>query len=123
MRNYVQEGRTLSYYNSSGATISAGAAVVVGGQVGVAINDIADGASGTLSMEGVYTLPKTSGAAINVGTAPIFDVSAGAFVPAGTATAAGDITGAVTAWATAASADTTVNVKIGVGNGAVASGT
>lgn len=120
MRNFVQEGRTLHYVNATGADIASGDAVPVGGTIGVAIADIPAGGSGELASEGVFELPKTAGAAIDAGTAPIFDASAKAFVPAGTATAAGDVSGAVTAWEAAAAAATTVKVKIGVGNGAVA---
>lgn len=119
MRNFIQEGRTLTYTNA-GAAIPAGAVVPVGGIIGVAIADIPSGASGELATEGVFEVPKANGSAINAGTAPIWDVSAGKFVPAGTATAAGDVSGAVVAWATAASAATTVKVKLGAAVGTVA---
>jgi len=120
MRNYLQPGDTLHYTNATGADIAAGAPVIVGSQIGVAIGDIANGESGPLSMGGVYILPKTAGAAIAQGTAVIFDKSAAAFVPVGTATATGDVTGACTAWEAAASGDTSVAVKINTGAGAVA---
>lgn len=120
MRNFIQQGDTLHYTNATGADIASGAAVIVGSQIGVAIGDIADGASGDLAMTGVYSLPKTAGAAIPQGTAAIYDKSAAAFVPVGTATATGDVSGACTAWEAAVSADTTVLVKINTGAGAVA---
>lgn len=121
MRNFRQEGRTLHYVNATGADIAAGAAVVVGNMIGVAMGDIANGAAGPLSMEGVYALPKSAGAAIGQGSAAIYDVSAKAFVPAGTATAAGDLSGAVVAWEAATAAATSVVVKLG-GVGTVATG-
>ena len=61
MKNYVQEGKRLDYTNDSGEKILSGQAVVVKGQVGVAFGDIEDGEEGTLSLEGVYTLPKKNG--------------------------------------------------------------
>jgi predicted RecA/RadA family phage recombinase len=123
MNNKIHEGSTLSYANAGGA-IASGAPVVVGNQIGVAITDIAASTgTGELAMDGVFELPKTAGAstAINQGTSPIYDVSAGAFVKEGTATAAGDVSGAVTAWETAADGATTVKVKLNTGKGTVAS--
>ncbi|KJS36674.1 MAG: hypothetical protein VR70_13805 [Rhodospirillaceae bacterium BRH_c57] len=120
MKNFVQKGEAVAYTNGTGAAIASGDAVVIGGQIGVAAVDIADGATGTVSMEGVYSLPKTAGAAIALGDAAIWDVSAGAFVPSSATPATGDVSKAVVAWVAAASADTTVMVKINVGVGTVA---
>lgn len=120
MKNLIQDGKRITWTNGTGSAVSAGDPVVIDGQIGVASVDIADGASGAVAMEGVFELPKTAGNAINQGTAPVFDVSAGEFVPEGTATATGDISGAVVAWETAASGDTVVQVKLNVGIGAVA---
>jgi predicted RecA/RadA family phage recombinase len=117
---HIQDGKTLTFTNSTGADIAAGAPVVVGRQIGVAAVNIPNGESGELYMTGVHKLPKTAGAAIVQGTAPIFDVSTGAFVPQGTATATGDVSGAVTAWAPAASAATVAWIKLNTGIGTVA---
>ncbi len=118
---HIQDGKTLTYTNGTGSAIAAGAPVVVGNQIGVAAVDIANGETGELFMTGVHKLPKTGGAgAITQGSAPIFDVSSGEFVPAGTATATGDVSGAVTAWASVADAATVVWVKLNTGIGTVA---
>lgn len=117
--NYQQEGKRITWTNGTEDAVSAGDPVVVGTQIGVACVDIAAGASGAVEMEGVFTLPKTTGAAINQGTAPLFDISTGTFLPQTGTAAAGDISGCCVAWATAASAATSVIVKINVGIGTV----
>ncbi|MHC8493428.1 capsid cement protein [Thalassospira sp. SM2505] len=120
MKNFVQHGATMHWTNGTGSDVSSGDVVVVGNQVFIAITDIADGSSGDLSSEGVYTVPKTAGAAITQGDAAIYDVSAGAFVPSSATPATGDVSGAVTCWVAAASGDTSVAVKINTGVGSVA---
>lgn len=120
MKNYMQKGSSLNYLNETGASILSGDPVVVGNQIGVAGVDIPDGEAGSVEMEGVFTLPKTGGSEIVQGSTPVFDVSAGAFVPEGTATASGDVTGTVTCWETAASAETVVVVKLNTGKGSIA---
>ena len=117
MINRVEDGKCKDWTNGTGSDVSAGDPVVVGNQIFVASVDIADGASGSLRAEGVFQLPKTAGSAINEGTAPVYDLSAEAFVPEGTALAAGDVSGAVVCWETAASAATTVKVKLNAGIG------
>jgi len=121
MKNMIQKGARMDFTNGTGSDIAAGDPVPVGNQIGVACGDIPNGQSGVLAMEDVFELPKTPGNAINQGTAPTFDASAGTFVYQGVATAAGDITGACTCWETADSAATTVKVKINTAIGAVAS--
>ncbi|RCK32492.1 hypothetical protein TH9_12225 [Thalassospira xiamenensis] len=122
MKNYAQKGNSLDYLNSTGALIPSGSPVVVGNQIGVAATDIAVGETGTVYMEEVFGLPKTAGAstAMIQGSTPVFDISAGAFVPEGTATATGDVTGAVTCWEAAADADDMVYVKLNTGKGSIA---
>jgi predicted RecA/RadA family phage recombinase len=56
MKNYIQDGKTIEV--TAGADISAGDLVLVGLKVGVAINDIANGANGALAMEGVFEVKK-----------------------------------------------------------------
>lgn len=121
MKSNVQKGDVIDFLNETGSLITSGSPVVVGNQIGVAATDIADGMTGSVAMEEVFDLPKTSGAgAIGIGTTPVFDVSAMAFVPEGTATATGDVTGAVTCWAEAADGDETVSVKLNTGKGSIA---
>jgi len=59
MDNAVKDGKTLRF--TAGSAISAGDLVQVGKYNGVAINDVANGASGTLAIEGVFTLVKKAG--------------------------------------------------------------
>lgn len=120
MKNHVQKGDIVHFKNETGAAILSGDPVVVGNQIGVAAVDIADGETGEVMMEEVFDLPKTAGSAITQGSTPVFDVSAGEFVPEGTSTATGDVTGAVTCWEAAASAATTVSVKLNTGKGSIA---
>jgi predicted RecA/RadA family phage recombinase len=61
MKNYIQDGRYLDH--TAGADITSGQLVQVGDLHGVAVTDIANGAAGALAMEGVFTLPKLTGAA------------------------------------------------------------
>lgn len=111
-KNKMSEGIALVFTNGTGSLIPSGAPVVVNSMVCVAAGDIADGANGTLYPVGVFWLPKTAGAAIDQGTKPLFDISAGAFKQEGATAAAGDISGAVVAWEDAESAATTVAVKL-----------
>ncbi|WP_339774234.1 DUF2190 family protein [uncultured Thalassospira sp.] len=119
MKNYIQAGGSLLFVNATGSTIASGSPVVVGSQIGVAAVDIVDGESGTVTMTGVFSLPKTAGAAIVQGDAVAFDASASAFVPSSAVAAEGDVTGACTAWEAAESAATSVVVKINTGVGTV----
>lgn len=120
-KNYVQDGHVINYTNATGAAISSGDVVPIGHIIGVALVDIADTATGVVQLEGVFELPKTAGAttAINQGTAPVWDLSASAFVKEGTVAAAGDISGSVTCVETAADAATTVKVKLNTAIGTI----
>lgn len=115
---FKESGEVISLV-ASGADITVNSVVVVGRQLAVAATTIADGSTGIGDMEGVHRLPKTAGAAIDKGTAPVWNVSAGAFVPDGTALAEGDIGGAVTCWEDAGSAATEVLVKLNTGIGTI----
>lgn len=120
--NVVEDGNTIIHTNGSGSAISAGAAVAVNNQIGVAHDDIPDTEDGVLHMSGVFSLPKTSGAstAIQPGEAVMYDDSANAFVKqAGATPATGDITNCCVAWAAAGDNDTTVDVKLNVGVGVI----
>jgi predicted RecA/RadA family phage recombinase len=120
MKNFRYEGRSLTWTNDTGADVSSGDVVVVGSQIGVAAVDIADGASGTVVMEGVFALPKVSAAVIAQGESVIWDASEGACEDDQATPATGDVSGACTAWEDAAATTTTVLVKINTGVGTVA---
>lgn len=72
MKNYEQEGDSIEI--TAGANITSGQLVQFGRLHGVAVADIASGARGAISLEGVYTLPKLTGAAADACTAggPVF---------------------------------------------------
>jgi len=119
--NYIQEGKTITYANTGTAIVS-GQVVVIGNSLAVALGDIAaTSGSGSVMVDGVFELPKTAGAssAIAFGTLPIWDVSAGKFVKAGTSPATGDVSGAAFCVEAAVDADTVVRVKLLLGNGTV----
>ena len=58
--NYIQDGDILDY--TAGAAISAGDVVVIGTIGGVAITDIANGATGAVAISGVFRVTKATGA-------------------------------------------------------------
>jgi predicted RecA/RadA family phage recombinase len=67
--------------------------VKIGQILGVALVDIAAGASGSVQIRGVFTVPKVSGAVIAQGESLMWDVSAGAFDDKAAVPATGDVTG------------------------------
>jgi predicted RecA/RadA family phage recombinase len=105
MKNFVENGGTLRY-TVSGTAVKSGDVVMVGKVGGVAITDGAVGETITLSTQGVYRLPKSSGA-IAQGQAVYVSATDGSL----TTTATGNnLLGY--AWEDAASGDSAVNVKI-----------
>lgn len=57
-KNYVQQGAVLSLVIAAGC--SAGDAVIVNSFKGVALEDIAATESGSVALDGVWSLPKTA---------------------------------------------------------------
>lgn len=108
-KNFVQNGSTVEF-TASGAVLS-GDVVVIGGLVGVAIDDVADTETGVAVIDGVWELPKTASGAIDQGASIDYDVSAGEFAIIGTA-ASGDLVDCGVVVEAAADGDTTVLVKI-----------
>lgn len=92
--NFVQPGKTMSWTNGTGNAVASGSLVIVGQVLGVALVNIAAGATGAVMLEGVFTLPKVSGAVIAAGESLVWDVSAGAFDDNAATPATGDISGA-----------------------------
>lgn len=72
-QNYVQEGDVLNYTNASGSTITSGAAVLIGTWLGVALADIANGATGSVAIEGVFTVAKLGTDVVSQGAALYWD--------------------------------------------------
>lgn len=106
MATYVHDGMTIDH-TPSGA-VAAGDVIVVGSIVGVAPRAIAANALGAIQVEGVFDFPKGSGE-ITAGAAVYWDADPGEI----TTTASGHVF-CGHAIATAASAATTVRVKLSV---------
>ena len=115
-RTYVTEGEVLQWTNSGGATVAAGTVVAIGNVLGVTQVAIAAGATGSVSINGVFTAPKVSGAVIAQGDSLVWDVSAntnaGAFDDNAATPATGDISGAAAlAYEAAGAGVTSLRVK------------
>lgn len=117
-RTFVQPGKIVTHSNSSGSDISAGDVVVMGDTVGLALVDIPDGEEGSVSIQGVHKVPKTSGTAWNQGDKIDWDASAGEFHK-GVTPATGDVTNAGVAAADAASGDTEAELLLTPGTGSI----
>lgn len=59
-KNFIQEGKVLDY--TAAADIASGQFVLVGAIGAVALAAIANGATGPVQVEGVFSVPKASGA-------------------------------------------------------------
>ncbi len=112
---YRGEDDVINYPNS-GADIAVNAIVEMGAKtIGVAMQNIASGATGPVAIKGRFTVPKAAGTDWAVGDRVDWDTSAGNFGKGITA-AAGDIVGAAICTKTAATADTTGEVAFMPGN-------
>lgn len=117
--NKVQDGTVIPWTNG-GAAVSSGDVVVVGNLVGVALEDIAGSATGSVAIDSVWTVPKTAGTAWTQGAQLSYDVSLGEFnTPAALTEATGDVLLCGVAFVAAGSADTTGNVLINAPSSAV----
>lgn len=78
--NFIQNGSFVDF--TAGADVASGELVALGSLYGIATNAVANGGKGVLALEGVYTVPKTTGVgtAIAVGGPAYYDVSEGAQV-------------------------------------------
>ena len=112
MKTYVQNGDVVDY--TAGSDISSGDVVVIGGRVGVAVNDIANGKTGAVRVKGVVTLPKASAAVIGDGEGVIWDGSAGNCDDDQATPASGDLSFAGVAVGAAGNGAVLVNVDLGV---------
>ena len=91
--NFKQPGDVIAWVNGSGAAKVSGQVVVIGKILGVCLVDIAIGATGSVAVDGVFSVPKVSSAVIPQGSNLLWDASAASF-DVGTATAAtGDVSG------------------------------
>lgn len=84
--NYYSCGKALDHTNAGASTIPSGSAVLLGTVLGVALVDIAVGATGSVAVEGVWKLARTSGQTYAIGAALYWDDTAKAI----TTTASGN---------------------------------
>lgn len=103
---FVQQGEVMDYVNG-GSAVASGAVLVIGVRVGVALADIAANATGSVAMEGVFTVAKVSGTAFAQGVALYWDAT-----NSRTTTTASGNTLAGYAFTSAASGATEVNLKL-----------
>lgn len=74
MKNYVQQGETLTL--TPAAAVASGVGYLFGaGLFGVAANDVASGEAGEFVTEGVVSIGKTSALAISVGDRLFWDAT------------------------------------------------
>lgn len=104
MTNFIQDGDTIEYVNA-GSAISAGDVVVIGKLVGIAVTDIAATTGvGTVSLEGVFNVPKHVGTAFTQGAQLFWDGTEVTNDPTDTPLG--------TAHDAAGSSDATINAKL-----------
>lgn len=108
--NKIQTGARMTYANATGSKISSGDLVPIGATFGIAAADIANGSSGEVIMEGVFEIDAVNTAGITQGNPVYYVASTGKASPT-----AEDQKYIGIAWATKASAGTTVKVKLGCG--------
>jgi predicted RecA/RadA family phage recombinase len=108
--NLIQNGKTMTWNNNTDSDVSSGDLVNVNGTFGVALVDIAKGASGILAMEGVFEIQAINTAAIAQGNPVYADASTGKGSPT-----AEDQKYIGICWESKAEAGTTVKVKLGAG--------
>lgn len=120
--NLVQEDGVKLWTNGTGSAVSSGGVVVAGNMIGVALVDIANGATGSVDFTPgrVFSgIPKVTAAVFVVGEKLIWDTSAGKFDDSAATPATGDVTGAVVAWVAGTSSDTTCTIMLTPGNSTV----
>ncbi len=88
----IQPGKVIDY--TAGADITSGSVVRIGQILGVALTDIANGATGPVQIEGVFEVPKVTAAVFAQGESLTWDSSVGKFDDNLAVAASGDITGA-----------------------------
>lgn len=105
-QNHVQEGKVMTWTNGTGSAVVAGQVVIVGFLVGIALGDIASGASGELALEEVWEVTKDATLAISQGADVFWDATNSKATPAAVGLLMGQ------AFVAAAQAATTVKVRL-----------
>lgn len=104
-KKFIQPGEVIDY--TAGGSISAGAVVLIGKRIGVALNDMSNGDVGAVQMTGVWELTKVTADVVTQGALLYWDSTASKLT-----TTVGTNTLAGYAFAAAGSSDTTVKIKI-----------
>lgn len=108
---YSHDGKVIDYVNTTGAAIASGAVVKMGNVLGVALGDIAIGATGAVGFGVFRDIPKVTAAVFAQGESLTWDVSAGKFDDNAAVPASGDVTvGAAFAAVAGANLETTCTV-------------
>ncbi|MHC1655484.1 capsid cement protein [Stenotrophomonas riyadhensis] len=115
-QNFVSDGDVIPWTNTTEQQVASGQAVVVGHQLGVALVNIAAGATGSVALGGVFTLPKVPTAVFEQGEKLVWSASAKAVDGSSATAVAGDITGAAFAWAAGSAGQATAEVRLSPGN-------
>lgn len=66
-RTYIREGYTERYTNDTGSDIAREDLILIGSMVAVANEDIANGATGTVSTDGIHVVKKDATQAMGLG--------------------------------------------------------
>ena len=118
--NYGQHGDVIDWTNG-GTAVSSGDPVVIGSNgdadIGIALVDIANGATGSVARVGVYAVPKVSAAVIAAGERVMWDSSAGAFDDNAATAGSGDVVEGAVAIEAAGNGVTTIDVALNPGSG------
>lgn len=106
-QNHVQEGKVMPWTNGTGSAVASGDVVLIGTKIGVALGDIANGAVGSVAVDEVYEIAKAAPLVLAQGAAVYWDAADENV----NATESGNTYGGY-AFEAAASADTTVKIKL-----------
>lgn len=115
-KTFVQRGDVLTHLNGGSATITSGTMVRIGAILAIALADILVGATGAVSVTGVWALPKVSATAVSAGDVLDYTAATG-LLDVGITAATGDLTGAAVATADAGVGVATVDALLLAGNG------
>lgn len=72
---HVREGKTLPYTNGTGSAIAKGTVIEFAAMIGIALGDIANGSTGEIAVDEVWTLAKETGVAFTLGDQLYWDAT------------------------------------------------
>jgi predicted RecA/RadA family phage recombinase len=110
MKNFIQHGKSITH--TPAAAVAAGGAAKIGSRIGIAISNVAAGAPGTFTVEGVHRLSKVAGDAIGQGDAVRWDHLQGLITTATVGAGNAVIASAGFAFTGAAAGETFIDIKI-----------